>query len=306
MSLHTPSENGSARTPVTPRTIRAMRERGEPFACLATYDALTARLCEEAGVHVLLMGDSAAQVVLGHDSTIRMPLDVSIAMTAALKRGAPSTLVMADMPFMSYQASADDALVNAGRFMSEGLADIVKIEVDASFAPLVDRMTRAGIPVCAHIGLRPQSVSLIGGYAAQGRTDADADTIVRDAKALEASGAAMLLIEAVPAEVAERVIASTSIPVIGIGAGPAPHGQILVLHDLLGLTPWQPGFVRVEADLRSSVRESLSRWVARVSEREATPHRYTMKSRVAGEPKGNTPVSQPVVESGDADAGDAR
>ena len=143
------------RPPVTLRTLRRMAEASEPFACLTCYDATTARLLEEAGVHVILVGDTAAEVVLGFPSTVHMPLDFAITLTAGVKRGAPNTLVMGDMPFMSYQASEDDALRHAGRFLTEGMADVVKIEADESFAPLVERMTRAGIPVVGHVGCRP-------------------------------------------------------------------------------------------------------------------------------------------------------
>src|SRR5690606_21777221 len=153
------------RRPVTLRTIRKMARQGEPFACLTCYDATTARWLEAGGVHVLLVGDTAAEIVLGYDSTIHMPLDIAIALTAAVKRGAPRTMVMGDMPFMSYQGSADEAMVNAARFLTEGHADIIKIEADRTLAPLIERMTRAGIPVCAHVGAKPQQVGLTGGYS---------------------------------------------------------------------------------------------------------------------------------------------
>lgn len=264
--------------PVTIRTLRRMAARGEPFACLTCYDATTARWLERAGVHVLLVGDTAAEVVLGHDSTVHMPLEVSLALTAAVKRGAPSRFVMGDMPFMSYQASEDDAVRNAGRFLTEGLADCVKIEADESFAPLVRRLTRAGVPVCGHVGSKPQTTKLTGGYQSAGKTPADAERIVRDARALEDAGATVLLIEAVPPEVTERVVAATGAPVIGIGAGPACHGQILVLQDLLGLTSWQPGFAEPVVRLGEQIETAASEWVRRVAERQATDHRFRMTS----------------------------
>ncbi|MFG0292753.1 MAG: 3-methyl-2-oxobutanoate hydroxymethyltransferase [Phycisphaerales bacterium JB050] len=265
------------RRPVTLRTIRKMAEQGEPFACLTCYDATTARWLEAGGVHVLLVGDTAAEIVLGYDSTIHMPLDIAIALTAAVKRGAPRTMVMGDMPFMSYQGSADDAMVNAARFLTEGNADIIKIEADRTLAPLIKRMTRAGIPVCAHVGAKPQQVGLTGGYSSAGRTPADADSVVADAIALEQAGAVMLLVEAVPPQVTERILEKTSVPLIGIGAGPAPHGQILVVQDLLGLTAWQPGFAQPVADLGERIRDAAETYVERVSQRQVTEHRFEMK-----------------------------
>src|SRR5690606_12218387 len=230
-----------------------MKERREPFSCLTCYDATTARWLERAGVHVLLVGDTAAEVILGFDSTVHMPLDVLLALTAAVKRGAPTAMVMGDMPFLSYHADEADAIRNAGRFITEGRADVVKLEADASFAPLVQKMARAGIPVCGHVGSKPQTVGLTGGYASAGKTDDDAQRIVDDAVALERAGAVMLLVEAVPPEVARRIGERTSVPLIGIGAGPDPDGQILVLHDMLGLTSWQPAFAEPLANLGSQV-----------------------------------------------------
>ncbi len=277
----------------TLRTLRRMAEAGEPFACLTCYDATTARWLERAGVHVLLVGDTAAEIVLGYESTIHMPLDVSLALTAGVKRGAPRTLVMGDMPFMSYHAGADRALENAGRYLTEGLADVVKLEADASLAPLVERMTRAGIPVCGHVGARPQQVAVTAGYAAAGRTPEDATRVVEDALALEAAGAVLLLVEAVPAEVAERLVERTSVPVIGIGAGPACHGQILVLQDLLGMTQWQPGFATPLADVGEAIRGAAEVFVQRVAERSVTDHRFEMRpSGNASAPRGGPNPAQ--------------
>lgn len=265
--------------PITIRTLRRMARAGEPFACLTCYDATTARWLAAGGVHVLLVGDTAAEVILGYDSTIHMPLEVALALTAGVKRGAPGRFVMGDMPFMSYQASPDDAVRNAGRFLTEGLADIVKLEGDASFAPLVSRMTRAGIPVCGHVGCRPQAVKLSGGYQSTGRTAETAQAIVEDAVALAEAGCTMLLVEAVPGEVADRIMERTpGVPLIGIGAGSSCHGQILVLQDLLGLTHWQPGFATPVASMGGEIERAAREWVGRVSRRQVTDHRYEMKS----------------------------
>lgn len=244
-----------------------MAASGEPFACLTAYDFTTARWLDRAGVHVLLVGDSAANVVLGHDSTVRMPMDLAVLLTAAVKRGAPGAVVMADMPFMSYQADDAEAVRNAGRFISEGLADIVKLEADASFAGTVRLMVRAGIPVCGHIGTRPQSAALTSGPRASGRTEAEAAAIVADAVALEQAGASMLLIEAVPPVVTERVLAATRTPLIGIGAGTACHGQILVVNDLLGMTDRPPRFADPVDDLGPRIQRAGEVWVERVRER---------------------------------------
>ena len=254
-----------------------MSEAAEPFACLTCYDATTARWLEASGVHVLLVGDTAAEVVLGHPSTVHMPLDFAITLTAGVKRGAPNTVVMGDMPFMSYQADDAEAIRNAGRFVTEGLADVVKLEADASFAPLVAKMARAGIPVCGHVGSRPQSVGLTGGYASAGRTADAAERVIEDAVALEEAGAVMLLVEAVPEEVTKAILERTSVPLIGIGAGPAPHGQILVLQDLIGMTHWQPGFAQPVAHIGPQIQKAVETWVKRVKDRTSTDHRYLMK-----------------------------
>ncbi len=271
------SDAPTPRRPVTLKTIRKMVERDQPFACLTCYDATTARWLEAGGVHILLVGDTAAEIVLGYDSTIHMPLDIAIALTAGVKRGAPRTMVMGDMPFMSYQGSPDQAMVNAARFLTEGNADIIKIEADRTLAPLIERMTRAGIPICAHVGAKPQQVGLTGGYSSAGRTPADADAVVADAIELERAGAVMLLVEAVPPEVTDRILEQTSVPLIGIGAGPAPHGQILVVQDLLGLTSWQPGFAQPVADLGERIRDATESYVDRVARRAVTEHRFEMK-----------------------------
>jgi 3-methyl-2-oxobutanoate hydroxymethyltransferase len=278
--------------PVTIRTIRDMVARGEPFAALTCYDATTAHWLQRAGVQILLVGDTAAEVILGYPRTIDMPLDVLIALTAGVKRGGPKAMVMADMPFMSYQADEASAIRNAGRFMTEGLADIVKVEADESFAPLVAKMARAGVPVCAHVGSRPQLAGLQGGYGASGRTAVDAQRIVRDAIALEQAGAVMILIEAVPDEVTREVVATTKAPLLGIGAGTECHGQVLVLQDLLGLTDTPPRFAEPVAVLGPVIQRAAAEWVVRVRTGRIGGRRYSMsrgeaeKMRSQGRPSG--------------------
>lgn len=270
-----------------------MARDGRPFACLTCYDATTARWLERAGVHVLLVGDTAAEVILGFTRTIDMPLDIAVALTAAVKRGAPRTLVMADMPFMSYQADEAEAIRNAGRFLTEGLADVVKIEVDASFAPLVAKMARAGIPVCAHLGSRPQRSGLTGGYTGAGRTPEEASGIVADAVAMEAAGAVMLLVEAIPETVTTEVLARTSLPTIGIGAGPACHGQVLVLQDLLGMTDTPPIFAEAVANVGEAIRAAGEEWVRRVGSRSVLAGAHRPMAAKPAAPAGTPPLSQP-------------
>ena len=250
-----------------------------PFASLTCYDATTARWLARAGVQCLLVGDTAAEMVLGFARTIDMPLDVLLALTAGVKRGSDQgggAVVMGDMPFMSYQASPDDAVGNAGRFLTEGHADIVKLEVDSTFAPLVDRMVRAGVPVCAHVGSRPQRVALTG-YSAAGRTSAEAERIVDDARAMQDAGCSMLLVEAVPDAVTARIMDIAKVLVIGIGAGNACHGQVLVLQDLLGLTDNAPAFAEPLESLGQTIKSAGERWVAKVAARQVGPSPYKMR-----------------------------
>lgn len=262
--------------PLTLRELGRMARAGQRFAALTCYDATTARWLERAGVHVLLVGDTAAEVILGFPSTIHAPMDLMVALTAAVKRGAPSRVVMADMPFMSYHAGDDEALRNAGRFMTEGTADCVKLEADRSLAPLVERMARAGIPVVAHIGARPQQAKLTGGYSSTGRTAESAMRLLRDAAALEAAGAVMLLVEACPAEVAQMVVERSTVPVIGCGAGDACHGQVVVLQDALGMTAWQPAFAQPIAAIGAAIEAAAVQWRERVERGSLGEHPYTM------------------------------
>lgn len=266
------------RDPVTLKTLKAMKHRGDPFSCLACYDATTARWLERGGVHVLLAGDSAAQVMLGFERTIDMPMEYAIQMTAAVKRGAPMTLVMADMPFMSYHRSVDEAMGNAGRFMTEGMADVIKLEADETQAGIVDRLTRAGVPICAHVGCKPQTSSVTGGPVAAGRTSDSLEQVVRDAQALQDAGAVLLLIEAVPDEVTARVMEIASVPVIGIGAGTACDGQILVVNDLLGLTDHPPRFAEPVSSIGPEIMRAGKEWVSRVRDGSIGGQRYSMRA----------------------------
>lgn len=210
---------------------------------LTCYDFTTARLMQEAGVPMLLVGDSAAGVILGHETTLPIRLGFLIELTAAVRRGAPLALVMGDMPFGSFHQSLQQGVRNAVRLVQLSGCDCVKLEAAESHAPLVRALTDAGVAVVVHLGLRPQSVGVLGGYKAQGRTAEAARRIVDLATVMEAHGASAVLLEATPPEVSEAVVRTTDLPVIGCGAGPACCAHVVVTHDLLGLTPHRPRFV---------------------------------------------------------------
>lgn len=252
---------------LTARDLRRFARKGERFAMLTCYDATTARLLAEAGVRCLLVGDTAAQFMLGYDATIHAPLDYMVTITAAVRRGAPTSLVMADMPFGSYQCGDDAAVANAMRFLTEGQADLVKFEFDASFVPLAERLVHAGVPVVAHIGSRPQQVRADGGYSSAGRTQRQADQLVELAKQMVGVGVTALLVEAIPDAVSKRIVeiakqpgSGRTVPVIGCGAGPSCHGHVVVIHDVLGLTDWQPPFAPLLADGGDVIRDAAKRW----------------------------------------------
>ena len=235
-------------------------ENPKKIVCLTAYDYPTARLLDEAGVDVILVGDSLAMVVLGHDSTLPVTIDEMLHHTRAVRRGTKRALVVADMPFGSYHADTAESLRNAVRFVKEAGAEAVKVEGGERRLELIARLTEAEIPVMGHIGLTPQSVNALGGYRVQGKTTDSAEQLLRDARAVEAAGAFAVVLEAVPRELAAQITRELRIPTIGIGAGPDCDGQILVVHDLLGLTFEQtPKFARKYANvgeiISSAVRE---------------------------------------------------
>ena len=227
---------------VTVNTLHKLKASGEKFACLTCYDALFAGLYGNAGVEVILVGDSLGMVIQGHDSTLPVTMDDVIYHMECVKRGSKGSLLMADLPFMSY-ASEAQTLENAARLMRAG-AQIVKLEGGAWIAESTRLLAERGIPVCAHMGLTPQSVNRIGGFLVQGRDPEQADTMIEEARLLEASGASCLLLESVPASLARAITDALTIPVIGIGASVNVDGQIMVLHDLLGISPITPKFVK--------------------------------------------------------------
>ena len=248
-------------------TIRDLHEataRGERWAMITAYDAVTARIFDEAGVPVLLVGDSAAQVVFGYDSTLPVTVDDLLPLVAAVVRGSERAMVIADMPFGSYQTSVAQAMESAMRFMKEGGAHGVKIEGGQRVLPQVESLVAAGVPVVGHLGLTPQSINVLGGYRVQGRGEAG-DMLMRDAKALEAAGACAVVLEVVPSELAAQVSEVLSIPTIGIGAGAATDAQVLVWQDMAGLTPGpRPRFVKQYADLRTTLADAVATWAAEV------------------------------------------
>ena len=262
--------------PVTLRTLRKWSKANAKWAMLTCYDATTARWMAEAGLPTMLVGDTAAEMILGYDSTIHAPLDFLITLTAAVKRGAPNVFVMGDMPFLSYQVDESSAIQNAGRFLTEGTADAVKLEVDGNWTARFEAICNAGIAAVAHLGSKPQQLKQSGGYTTAGRSAKAAKIIVEDAIAMEQAGASMLLLEAVPEEVSAAVIQATSIPVIGCGAGTCCHGQVVVMQDLAGLTKWQPSFAKPTSNVGSEIAAIAQTWMQNVNGSTLGTHPYEM------------------------------
>jgi 3-methyl-2-oxobutanoate hydroxymethyltransferase len=254
---------GTASRRLTVRDIAAAKATGEKWPMLTAYDALTARVFDEAGIPVLLVGDSAAMVVYGHESTIPVTVDDLIPLAAAVVRGTRRALVVADLPFGSYQASPTAALEAATRFLKETGAQAVKLEGGDRVVRQVEELVAAGIPVMAHLGLTPQSVNAFGGYKVQGRGE-DGERLLHDAKALQAAGAFAVVLECVPASLARRVTQSLDIPTIGIGAGPDCDAQVLVWQDMAGLSPRTAKFVRQYADVAGVLRDAARAFAADV------------------------------------------
>jgi len=245
-----------------------MKERRQPIVMVTAYDAPSGRLADEAGADLVLVGDSAAMTVLGHDSTVPATMDEMIVLTRAVTRGARRPLVIADMPFGSFQVSDAEALENAIRFVKESRADAVKLEGAGPTLTRVAAIVGAGIPVMGHVGLTPQSATMLGGFKAQGRTAEKAARMLSDARALEAAGCFSIVLEAVPAPVAEEITRRLTVPTIGIGAGAGTDGQVLVWHDLLGLYDGtSPRFVKRYADLATAIRDAVSAYASDVRER---------------------------------------
>jgi 3-methyl-2-oxobutanoate hydroxymethyltransferase len=261
--------------PVTPADLAVWKQRQERFVMLTAYDALTARVLDEAGVPLLLVGDSVGNNVLGYDTTIPVTMEQALIFTAAVARGVGNAMVVGDLPFGTYQASAADAVRNAARLVKAG-ANAVKLEGGRRSAKAVGRMTRAGIPVMGHLGYTPQSANAFGRRVVRGRGQ-EGDELLADALALQDAGCFAIVLEAIPAELGARVTQAVEVATIGIGAGADVDGQVLVITDLLGLSPDPaPRFVKRYADLRSIITEAASRFAKDVAEGHypAPEHRY--------------------------------
>jgi len=263
--VSSPASGPPARKRVRIPHLQAMKERGERWAMLTAYDQYTAEIFDEAGIPVLLVGDSAANNVYGYETTVAVTVDEMLPLVRAVTRSARHSLVVADLPFGSYQDGPSQALATATRFMKEAQAHAVKLEGGRHVAPVIELLTQAGIPVMAHIGFTPQSEHALGGYRVQGR-GAAGDALVEDAVALEAAGAFTLVMEMVPAPVAARVTKTLAIPTIGIGAGPDCDAQVLVWQDMAGLRGGRaPRFVKRYADLRGTLKEAAAAYAAEVA-----------------------------------------
>jgi 3-methyl-2-oxobutanoate hydroxymethyltransferase len=269
-----PATPAPGKLPLT--ELAEMKVRRQPIVMVTAYDAPGGCLADSAGVDLVLVGDSAAMTVLGHDSTVPAAMDEMLMLTSAVTRGAVRPLVVADMPFGSFQVSDEDAVRNAIRFVKEAGADAVKLE---GAGPMLDRVRAivgAGIPVMGHLGLTPQTATMLGGFKAQGRSAEKALQLLADSRALEAAGCFSLVLEAVPAPVAERVTAELSIPTIGIGAGAGCDGQVLVWHDILGLYEGRTArFVKQYADVAAVIRTALAEYASDVREGHFPEERHT-------------------------------
>ena len=249
----------------TTTSIMQMKNSEHKISMLTAYDYTTARLLDEAGVNTILVGDSLGNVILGYEDTISVTVEDMIHHSAAVARGAKNALVVTDLPFMSYQTSVYDAVVNAGRLMKEGRAGAVKLEGGKEVCPQIKAIVSAGIPVVAHLGLTPQSINTFGGFKVQGKTEVAAKKLIEDAKAVEEAGAFLLVLECVPAKLAKLVTESINIPTIGIGAGAGCDGQVLVIYDMLGMfSDFKPKFVKHFANAGDVIREAVKTYIAEI------------------------------------------
>jgi len=260
---------GEPRQKITIASLREKKLCHEPITCLTAYDYPSARLVDEAGIDIILVGDSLAQTMLGYDNTLSVTTDEMLHHTRAVRRGVKNGLLVADMPYGSYHVNPDEAVRNAARFVKEGGAEAVKIEGGEKRADLIRRIIDAEIPVTGHIGLTPQSVNVMGGYKVQGKTLAAIEQLMRDAVALDRAGAACIYLEGIPREVAAMITAEVATPTIGIGAGPECDGQVLVFHDILNLTFGPPAkFVRRYADAAALISDAVHGFRADVISRQ--------------------------------------
>jgi len=268
--------------------IQRYKDEGRRFAMLTVYDFLSARLLDEAGIPILLVGDSLGMVMLGHPTTLPVTMEDMLHHAKAVARGARQALLVGDMPFMSYQASVEDAVRNAGRFIQEAGMHAVKLEGGGTVVEITRRLVDAGVPVMGHLGLTPQSVHAMGGFKVQGKTDAQAARILADARALEEAGAFSIVLEGMPSKLAAEITHALRIPTIGIGAGPACDGQVLVFHDMLGLTTGKaPKFVKRYANLAEDISRAVNAYAddVRTGNFPGPEHEYSTN--------GSTPAKDP-------------
>jgi 3-methyl-2-oxobutanoate hydroxymethyltransferase len=274
------------RKPITTSKLRKMKEDGEPITVITAYDYPSAYLAEEAGIDVILVGDSLGNVVLGYDSTLPVTIDDMIYHTKAVTRAVNTTFVVTDMPFMTYHGSLETTLRNAARIMQEGLAKAVKMEGGMEIVPAVQALTQAGIPVMGHLGLTPQSIHQIGGFKVQGKTSIQAQKLLEDAKALEEAGAFAVVLELVTDEIASWISEQLSIPTIGIGAGPSCDGQVLVFHDVFNYGPESTPkrFVKTYGNVGSLIQQGIQQYVKEVKDRSfpSTEHSFQANQEMVG------------------------
>ncbi|MFC3041284.1 3-methyl-2-oxobutanoate hydroxymethyltransferase [Virgibacillus xinjiangensis] len=269
----------------TVTSLQKQKNEGDKITMLTCYDYSMAKLMDEAEINMLLVGDSLAQVILGYEDTLSVTMEDMIHHSRAVSRGASNAFVLADLPFMSYQASIYDSVVNAGRLMKEGRANGVKLEGGVKICPQIRAIVEASIPVCAHIGLTPQSVNAFGGFKVQGKTEEAARQLVEDAKAVEEAGAFMVVLEGVPAKLAELVSEEISIPTIGIGAGASCDGQVLVYQDMLGIfSDFKPKFVKQFTNAGEIMKQAFEDYRIEVKEGSfpAEEHTYTISDELIG------------------------
>lgn len=262
----------------TVATFKKQKEDGDKITMLTCYDYSTAKVMDEAGVNSILIGDSLGNTMLGYEDTVSVTMEDMIHHCKAVARGAKNALIICDMPFMSYQTSVYDAVVNAGRLMKEGRCNAVKLEGGKALCPQIKAITEASIPVCAHIGLTPQSINAFGGFKVQGKDEANARRIIEEAKAVEEAGAFAIVLECVPAKLAEIITKSVSIPTIGIGAGAGCDGQVLVYQDMLALfSDFKPKFVKHFANVGEEMRKGFTAYIEEVKSGAFPAEEHTYK-----------------------------
>ncbi len=262
----------------TVATLLKQKQEGDKITMLTCYDYTTAKLMDEVGINTILVGDSLGMTVLGYEDTLSVTMEDMIHHCAAVTRGAKNALVIGDMPFMSYQVSIEEAVYNAGRLMKEGRVQMVKLEGGAAVCPQIEAIVKASIPVCAHLGLTPQSINAFGGFKVQGKSKEAARTLIEDAKKIEAAGASMVVLEGIPYKLARIITQLLTIPTIGIGAGDGCDGQVLVYQDMLGMFPdMKPKFVKVFAETGEFMKRAFSDYIREVKDTTFPDESYSYK-----------------------------